>query len=781
VGRFGTGQAIRRVEDERLITGKGRYTDDITLPGQGFLYFLRSPYAHAKLLNIDSAAARSAPGVVAVFTADDLDAAGIGKLAIMPGLEAEGDVGPDTFARPALASGRARYVGDPIAAIVAESLSEAKDAAELVEVDFEELDAVADIAAAISDGAPQVREEAQSNSLPARTHGDKVATEEAFADAHRIVELKLVNNRLAPTSMEPRGCVASYDESTDKFTLTLGTQGVHSVRDALSATLGVAAEKVHVITADVGGGFGPRLFLDRETVVAAFAARELKRPVKWTADRTESFLSDLHGRDHVTHARLALDEQGHFLGLSIHTWANLGAYSSPAGPMIPWFGTFMAPGCYTIPAAYAEVEMVLTNTSPVDAYRGAGRPEALYLIERLVDKAARETGIAPDELRRRNFITPEAFPYQTVFGQVYDSGEYARLMDRGLERADWARFERRREEAAGRGMLRGIGMGYYVEICAMLGGETTHVKFEEDGSFTALVGTQSTGQGHETSFGQMIAAGLGLEIADIRIVQGDSETIPTGGGTGGSRSMAIGGSAMVGALETLIDAGKRMAASLLEATEADIEFDEGMFRVVGTDVQIGLREVALVSYDPARRPEGIEAGLYSADSFQPEGGTFPNGCHVCEVEVDPETGTTRIVRYTIEDDVGTVINPLILEGQIVGGVGQGLGQAMMEHALYDRDTAQLVTATFMDYTMPRADTMPVVDFAYTEIPSPRNPLGVKGAGEAGTIGAPPAIVNAVVDALSPLGITHLDMPLSPLKVWEAIRAAKRNKRTSTQP
>lgn len=773
MGKFGTGQAVRRVEDERFLTGAGRYLEDIVPADAAVLYFLRSPYPHGVISELDVDEARALPGVLAVYTAEDLAAAGVKDLpgsAVPPGTEFEGR---GEVSQPPLARGRVRYVGEPVAAIVAETLSVAKDAAELILFDVDELPAVTSVADALAGGAPLIHDEVEDNLLGIMTHGDREATEAAFAGAARVVELELVNNRLAPTAMEPRGCCAVYDADGGEFTLYQGCQGVHVLRRRVAATLGIHEDKLRVVSPDVGGGFGLKFFLQCETVSAMHAARDLGRPVKWIAERSESFLSDVHGRDQRSRAELAVDGEGRFLALRVTTDANVGAYTSQAGAIIPWFGYFMLTGCYDIRAAYTRLRLGVSNTVPVDAYRGAGRPEACYLIERLVDKAARELGVAPDELRRRNFIQPGDFPYQTVTGQVYDSGDYERLLAEGMKRADWAGFADRRRESEAGGRLRGIGLSYYVEICSAMGDEDTHVRFERDGTVTVLMGTQSTGQGHETSYGQMVAAVLGVPLERIRVRQGDTRVIPTGNGTGGSRSMAIGGSALIRTVETVIESGKRIAAGLMEADEGDIEFEPGEYRIVGTDRRVAMGEVVEASFDDGRRPEGVRPGLESTENFTPEAGTFPNGCHVCELELDPETGMIEILRYTVQDDVGNVINPLILEGQIMGGVAQGLGQAMFEEAVYDPDTGQLQTATFMDYTMPRADRLPGIDFRYTEVPSPRNPLGVKGAGEAGTIGAPPALVNAVIDALEPFGISHIDMPLTPLKLWRAMREAGR--------
>jgi len=770
VGTFGTGQAIRRREDERFTLGKGRYTDDLAIGEANHLYLFRSPYAHGRITSLDVAAAKDLPGVLAVYTGEDLLAAGVRDLPAGGFPKSSITAARKGIGQPPLARGRVRYVGEPVAAVVAETLKAAKDAAEVIEFDVEELDAVVAPRAALEPGAPQIHDGVDGNCFAVLEHGDRAATEAAFQKAATVVEIDLVNNRLAPTAMEPRGCVVSYDQSTGKMTLQQGCQGVHSLRDFLKKCIDV--DHLHVISPDVGGGFGLKMFLQCETVVAAHAARELGGQIKWIAERSESFLSDLHGRDHQSRAKLALDESGRIIALHVEIDAAVGAHCSQVGVIIPWFGATMSAGCYRIPAGYVAVRMATTNTVPVDAYRGAGRPEAAYLIERLMDRAARVTGLGRDEIRRRNFIPPDAFPHTTFTGASYDSGEYERLMNAALERADWSGFEARRAESADRGRLRGIGLACYVEVCSGLGSEETHVRFEPNGRVTVLIGTQSTGQGHETSFSQMIADGLGIDLDRIDIVQGDTEKVPTGRGTVGSRSMVIGGSALYRTVDRLIDAGRRQAGEMFEAAAEDVEFDAGRFRIAGTDRELSIAEVAAASYEtPA---DGVEAGLNSHEEFVPEAGTYPNGCHVCEIEIDPETGAFDILRYTVEDDVGTVINPLILEGQIVGGVAQGLGQACGEHAVYDAESGQLLTATFMDYPMPRADWIPDVDFHYTEVPSPRNPLGVKGAGEAGTVGAAPAFMSAVLDALAPRGIEHMDMPVTPLRIWQALQDAGAN-------
>lgn len=769
MGRFGTGQAIRRTEDQRFLTGRGEFTDDLNLPNQAHLYLLRSPYAHGTISAIDLSEAKEAEGVIAVLTGEDLAAAGIQPLPAFPLAPRPNGEPTPLMRQPALAVDRVRCVGQPVVAILAESVELAKNAAELIELDIDELDAVGTIQSAIAPSAPQIWADSPGNVLTTQSIGDKAGTDAAFDTAEQIVSLELINNRLAPTPIEPRGCLADFDGQ--RYTLHSASQGVHSQRASVAECLNVDAEQVRILTPDVGGGFGMKFHLQAEPLLALFLARQSGRPVKWIADRTESFLSDFHGRDHLTSAELGLGADGQFLGVRIKTWSNIGAYTSQFGAMIAAFGSPMCVGAYEIPTAYVETDIVVSNTTAVDAYRGAGRPEALYLVERLVDKAARESGIAPDELRRRNFIKPDAFPYQTSLGMVYDSGEYEQVLNAGLARANWDSRETRRAEAAQAGRLRGFGLAFYVEVCSMAGSEQPELRFEPDGTVTVCVGTQATGQGHETSFGQMVADVLGMDLADIRIVQGDSDAIAQGGGTGGSRSMAIGGSAIVISAQQMVEQGKQIAAEQLEAAAADIEFDAGAFRVAGTDLRINIQAVAKASFEMSTLPDSVNPGLAASAFFQPEGGTFPNGCHVCEVEIDPETGALEIQRYVVEDDVGTVINPLLLEGQIVGGIGQGIGQALLEEAVYDPESAQLQTATFMDYGMPRADNVPSVDFRYREVPSPRNVIGVKGAGEAGTIGAPPAVVNAVVDALGHLGVTHLDMPLTPLKIWQAIHSA----------
>ena len=772
MGKFGVGQAIRRVEDQRFLTGAGRYTDDIAVAGQAYLYMLRSSHAHADLTTVDTAAAKAAPGVLGVFTGADLDALKVG------GLPAEGvPPGPDgkrpkTPRRRVLAKGRVRYVGEPIVAIVAETLTQAKDAAELVEIDYSDLPVSVGTAATLTSGV-EIHPEAPGNVLVHWRLGDDAKVAAAFSRAHKVVAIDLINNRMNPTALEPRGAIGEYDAATGRYTLTQGCQNTHKLREWLTKwkVLDATAEQVRVLCPDVGGGFGMRYFLFNEPVMCLVAAKALGRPVKWTADRSESFLADGHGRDQVNHAEMALDKDGNFLAICVSSVGNVGAYLSQFAAMVQTTaGCGMLCGSYRIPAACVDVRVVFTNTAPVDAYRGAGRPEAAYIVERMVEKAAREIGMSSVELRRRNFIRAEDFPYETPLGPSYDSGRYEELMDAALKRADYAGAPKRKAEAKKRGMLRGVGISYYVEACAGGSGEKPQLRFEKNRRLTILIGTQSNGQGHETAYAQIAAAEFGIPMDLITVKQGDTDLIPTGNGTGGSRSVPIGGSAVRENVIKMIAQGKILAGDLLEAAAVDIVLENGKFVIAGTDRAVDLADVIAASYGDAGRNAGVEAGLYVSETYTPAGTTFPNGCHVCEVDIEEATGVIHFVNYTIQDDLGYALNPLLMTGQIVGGAVQGIGQALYEEAIYD-DAGQLVTGSFMDYCMPRADSSPAFDFAYTEVPTPRNTLGIKGAGEAGTIGATPAAVNAVLDALAPLGITHLDMPLTPLKIWQAIQSA----------
>lgn len=774
MGRFGIGQPVRRREDPRLLTGHGRYTDDMTLPGQAFGHVVRSPYAHARIGGIDCAAAAAAPGVLGVFTAADLEADGIGPIpcpVAMTNRDGTDIVKPP---RPALARERVRHVGDPVAFVVAETADQARDAAELVVVEYEDLPCVVDTASAVADDAAQVWDQAPGNLCFDWEAGDRAGAERGLAAAAHVTRLRLINNRVAPAPLEPRVALGAYDDETG-FTLYTPSQGVHGLQTYLSRDIfRVPKERVRVVTGDVGGGFGLKIFLFPEQVLVSWAARRLGRPVKWTGDRGEAFLGDIHGRDHVSEARLALDADGRFLAVAVETIANLGAYLSNFGPFIAaGAGVGMLAGVYTVPAVHVSVRGVFTHTTPIDAYRGAGRPEANYVIERLIDAAARELELSPAELRRRNFIPPEAMPYTTAMALTYDSGAFARNMDDAMRTADWDAFEARRAEAARAGLLRGIGMATYIERCGGAPDEKAQIRFVDDCAVHLLIGNQSNGQGHETAYAQLLNDKLGIDFEKISVVQGDSELIDYGRGTGGSRAMPVGGAAVHDASEIVIEKGRHVAAHLLEAAVADIEFANGRFSIVGTDRTMTLEAVAEAARDPANLAEGEEPGLDAASTFAPADGTYPNGCHICELEIDPETGRVRIVRFVVVDDFGVVINPLLTEGQVHGGVAQGIGQALLEGCVYDETSGQLLTGSFMDYCMPRADDLPVVEFALNEVPCANNPLGVKGCGEAGAIGAPPAVINAVIDALSPLGVRHIDMPATAERVWRAIREARR--------
>ncbi|WP_420349021.1 xanthine dehydrogenase family protein molybdopterin-binding subunit [Pelagibius sp.] len=774
MGRFGVGQGLRRVEDVRFLTGQGRYSDDIKLEGQSYAVLVRSPFAHAEITGIDLGDARAAPGVLGVFTAEDLSADGVGDipcLVPMPGKNGGKTVMPP---HPALARGRVRHVGDPVVLVVAESVAEARDAAELVMVDYDELPAVTETRTAAAPGQPQIWEEAPANTSLVWEMGDEAGTRAAFDKADHVTRLEFVNNRVVVNAMEPRATIGDYDAASGTFTLHTGNQGSHRMLGPLSGIFQVPQEKLRVISPDVGGGFGMKIFVYPETVLVLFAARRLGRPVRWISERSEGFLSDTQGRDHVTLAELALDSSGKALGLRVTTTANMGAYLSNFAPFIPTgcYGPMLS-GLYTIPVGYTEVTCVFTNTVPVDAYRGAGRPEAAYMIERLMDAAARDMGLSPDDLRRRNFIAPEALPFTTAFGETYDSGNFAEIMERGIAAADWAGFAERRREASSRGKLRGLGLASYGEVCGSNGEETARLKLREDGGVTLWIGTQSNGQGHFTAYTQLLADKLGLEPEQVEIHQGDSWDLPQGGGTGGSRSLLMGGMALDGAADKVIERSRKIAGHLLEAAEADIEFAEGIFTVAGTDRRVSLADVAKATQGDSL-PEDLRETPDEQHHIVAGKQTYPNGCHLCELEVDPETGVVRLQRYVVVDDFGTLVNPMMAAGQVHGGTVQGIGQALLERTVYD-ENGQLLTGSFMDYCMPRADDLPSIELTMVEdMPCETNPMGVKGAGEAGAIGACPAVINALVDALSPLGIRHIDMPATPEKVWRAIQDAQQS-------
>jgi carbon-monoxide dehydrogenase large subunit len=778
------GQPVRRKEDYRFLTGSGQFTDDINPQHHTHGYFLRSPHAHARIRGIDVAKAKTAPGVVAIFTGEDLT--GVNGLPcgwLITGTDGQPMKEPP---HPILAQGKVRYVGDGVALIVAETSDQAKDAAEMIVVDYEVLPAVVDPTDALKKGAPGIHDGAPGNKCYTWALGDKVAADAAFAGAAHVTRLDIVNNRLIPNAIEPRAAVASYSRADDGYTLYVTSQNPHVERLLMTAfVLGLPETKVRVIAPDVGGGFGSKIYLYPEETALVWASKKVNRPIKWTAERSESFLSDAHGRDHVTHAELALDKDGKFLGMRVQTTAAMGAYLSTFASCIPTilYATLLA-GQYTTPAIWCEVTAVFTNTAPVDAYRGAGRPEATYVVERLVHAAAAEMGIAQDELRRRNFI--RTFPYQTPVALLYDTGGYDACLDEAMKMADVKGFAGRKADAAKRGKLRGIGYASYIEACGIapsniagaLGAraglfETGQVRVNPTGGVTVFTGSHSHGQGHETTFSQVVASRLGIPIENVEIVHGDTGRIPFGMGTYGSRSLSVGGTAIVKALDKVIAKGRKIAAHLLEAAEADVEFGDGKFTVAGTDRSKTFGEVALAAYVPHNYPlDKLEPGLEETAFYDPTNFTFPAGTHICEVEVDPETGVVQVVNFSACDDFGNIINPMIVEGQVHGGVAQGIGQALLENCVYDRESGQLLTGSYMDYAMPRADDLPSFKVSTKVTPCTHNPLGAKGCGEAGAIGAPAAMMNAVHDALSAAGVKYIDMPATPHRVWSALQSAR---------
>ncbi|MBX6322399.1 MAG: xanthine dehydrogenase family protein molybdopterin-binding subunit [Rhodospirillaceae bacterium] len=782
----GIGAAVRRKEDQRFITGRGNYTDDIG--GELFAAFVRSPHAHALIRKVDAGRAARAPGVVAIFTGADYKADGKGGLPCGWLVKNKDGSPMKEPPHPPLVADRVRHVGDQVAVVIAESREQAYEAAALVEVDYQVLPVVATLADAVKPGAPLVFDDVPGNICYDWEIGDKAATDAAFAKAHHVTRIDLVNNRIVPNAIEPRSAIAEYNRATGDYTLYTSSQNPHVIRLLMGAfVLGIPESKLRVVAPDVGGGFGSKIFHYAEEAVVTWVAGKLGRRIKWTADRSESFLTDAHGRDHLTHAELALDKDGKFLGLRVSTLANMGAYLSTFASCIPTYlyGTLLA-GPYATPAIYCEVKAVFTNTVPVDAVRGAGRPEATYVLERIVDKAAREMNIDRVEIRRRNLIPADAFPYQTPVALQYDSGNYQATLDHALKLADWAGFEKRRAEAAKRGKARGIGISTYIEACgiapsAVVGSlgaraglyESGTVRVHPTGSVTVYTGSHTHGQGHETTFSQLVSDYLGVPFENVEIVHGDTDKIPYGMGTYGSRSLAVGGSALVKAMDKIIAKGKRIAAHLMEASPADIEFKNGAFTVTGTDKSKTLAEVALAAYVPHNYPlNELEPGLEETAFYDPLNFTFPGGCQVCEVEVDPETGVTEIVAFSSAEDVGRIINPMIVEGQIHGGVVHGIGQALLEEAVYDPETGQMLTGTYNDYAMPRADNVPSFKTGNDTTLCTHNPLGVKGVGECGAIGCPPTVINAILDALAPYGVTHIDMPATPRRVWEAIRKAR---------
>ncbi|MEN5081066.1 xanthine dehydrogenase family protein molybdopterin-binding subunit [Bosea sp. TWI1241] len=761
--KFGMGQPVRRVEDQRLTTGAGRYTDDIAVEGALHAYVLRSPHAHAKFRIVDKEAARKRKGVRLILTGEDI--AHLGDIPCKGLIKTASGEPVTSLPVPVLPTDTVRHVGEAIAFVVADTLLQARDAAEAIEIEFETLPAITGIAEALAEGAPQVWPDRGGNIAFEAEQGDRAKTEAAFAKADRMVSITIVNNRLASNYMETRACIADYDKAAKRWTLTLGSQGSHGTRDILAKNiLKVDPARIRVITPDVGGGFGTKIFMYREYPLAMVAAEKLKRPVRWVADRTEHFLADTHGRANLTTATMALDKRGRFIGLKVDLAAEMGAYLSQYGPFIPWVGTTMTPGCYNIPAVHVQIRGVLTHTMPVDAYRGAGRPEAAYLIERLVDAIARETGKSPDAVRALNFVKPGEMPHVTQTGPVYDSGEFEGHMRRAMEVADWQGFRDRIKLSRKAGKLRGIGMSCYIEACGGGGPESATVMLEKDGTVTVLIGTQSNGQGHETAYSQLVSQHLDIPMDRIRVVQGDTDLIATGSGTGGSRSIPVGGAALDAATGILAGNLKQLASDALEASTGDLEIVDGAVRIVGTDRSIDLKALAAL-------PGAGAEQLRVHQSWQPPEATYPNGTHVVEIEVDPQTGGTEILNYVVVDDFGVTLNPIMLQGQVHGGAAQGIGQALMEEIRFD-DSGQMLTATFMDYALPRAIDIPNFRFETRNVPCVTNALGVKGAGEAGAIGACPAVMNAMVDALNrAAGITAIDMPATPVKVFRALREA----------
>lgn len=756
VPKFGIGQAVKRKEDDALLRGEGRYVADVPIAGVLHAAMVRSPHPHASFSIGDLGTVRAMPGVRLVLTAAD-----VAQLGPLP---TPGVISPDIVVPPydILQRDTVRYVGDAVAFVVADTLAQARDAAEAIAIDWQPLPHVVGAEAALATGAPLVWRDRPGNVAFTAALGDEAATRAAFAKAARTVELKVVNQRLVANYLDTRGVVAAFEGG--RYTLTLSSQGSHIIRDILcNDILKIPTDKMRVITPDVGGGFGTKLFPYREYALAAVAAERLHKPVRWVGERSEHFVSDSHGRDNITTARLALDDKGRFLALDIDIIADMGAYLSAYAPYIPWLGVGMATGVYDIPAAHVRLRSVYTNTVPVDAYRGAGRPEAAYVIERLVDAAAHDLDVAPDMLRKRNFIKPRAMPYTTPTGKVYDSGDFAAHMARAQTIADWDGFRKRAAASKKAGKLRGIGISTYIEACGNMGPEKATIRLDKDGDITVLIGSQSSGQGHATAYAQIVAEQFGLAPERVRMVQGDTDVIATGGGTGGSSSIPCGGASLQGATRKLADEIKKLASNSLEASPGDLEIDAGTVRVAGTDRVVSFAELAVKAKEP----------VAANDTWTPGEPTYPNGTHIAEVEIDPATGTTTIVNYVVVDDFGMTLNPLMLEGQVQGGTVQGIGQALMEDTTYDASTGQLVAASLMDYALPRAEHMPPMAFETSNVPCKTNPLGVKGAGEAGAIGSCPAVINAIVDALwRNYRVRTVDMPATPQRIWTTIERAR---------
>src|SRR5262245_51346100 len=770
--RFGIGQAVRRVEDARFLRGGGCFVDDMNLPDQVYGVVVYSTHAHARITRLDASVAKAGPGVVLVLSGTDAITDQIGGLP--PLFMPEDRGGPKGFRtrRPVLAHDVVRCIGERVAFVGAETEVQARDADERIKVDYEPMPAVVSVEDAVKPGAPTVWSECPNNTSFTLAFGDKAATDAAFAKARHVVSLKLENNRVSANSLEPRGALGHYDAATGAYTLYTSSQNPFGARQTLAAAVfRQPIAKFRVVTPDVGGGFGMKADPHPEDALVLWASQRCGRPVKWIPTRAEALQGDYHGRDQVVNAEMALDENSKILGIRSHALNAVGAYTASAVAVVTIYGLRLIPGPYDIGALHAVAQAVFTNTSPLAPYRGAGRPEAAYLTERLIDEAALKTGIDPVEIRRRNLIRPEAMPYSSLTGYVYDSGEFERAMNKCLELADWNGFAARQSQSARAGIVRGRGLAYFIEEAGVFN-ERMDLRFDAEGNLSILAGTHSHGQGHATTFAQLVSEWLGIPLKSISYLQGDTQNIAIGRGTYASRSVMVGGCALKAACDKVVEKGRKMAAFLMEAKPDDIEFDQGLFRVKATNRSMPLQEVAKAFYRPMGIPLELGVGLDGSGSYSSEPGNFPNGCHTCEVEVDPETGRVVVVRYTAVDDLGRVINPMIAEGQVHGALAQGIGQALFEHIVYDHESGQLVTGSFMDYAMPRAGDFPCFAVHHHDVPATTNPLGVKGIGEAGTTGAPPAVMNAILDALRPLGVNHLDMPATPLRVWRAIQAAK---------
>ena len=777
MGEFAIGQSVSRFEDPRLLKGGGRYVADMVLPGMVFGQVLRSPHAHARIRSIDVSRAKAAPGVLVVLTGADWKASGWGDLPVPGGLKRR-DTSVFRPPYPALVTDRVRFVGDYVAFVVAETYHQALDAAELIAVDYEPLPACVSTAEAVRAGAPRVWDDCPDNIGFVQLFGDKAAAEAAIAKADHVIKHRFIVNRVTAATMEPRGCLGDYNATEDRYTIYTTLQRTHPFRSELAPILKVSESKIRVVAGDIGGSFGMKSAVYNEVALVLLASKRIGRPVKWTSTRSESFLCDAQARDNVTEAELALDKEGNFVGLRVKTIAAIGAYLQTGMPAFTGnIGTLA--GVYRTPAIHADVSAVYTHTNPVRPYRGNGRPEAAYVIERMVDLAADELGIDPAELRRRNYIASGAMPFKTGLTFTYDSGEFEKSMDMALGLADFAGFEHRRQEGRKRGKLRGIGLSNTIERAAAQGFEGAEIRFDKSGTATLLSGSVTQGQGHETIFKQIMCDRLGIDPQEVHYIQGDTDEVFVGEGTGGSRSATIGGSAVMIAAERITEKAKHIAAHILQLDADEISFADGVFSSPKSNRTLTIKEVAKEAMEPANLPKGIDVGLIATATYFAPVQNFPNGCHICELEIDEETGEVEIVRYSVVDDVGTVINPLLLKGQIVGGVAQGVGQVLMEDIRFDED-GQNLTASFMDYAMPRAADISAVDVKSNPVPTMTNPLGVKGAGEAGCVGAMPAVANALVDALSHLGVRHIEMPATPERLWRTINGGQRSARGDLQ-